>query len=107
MSNPANQVQLVGRVSCEVQEKELPSGDVIATFRLVVPRVRSLKTKTKQSVDVFDCTAWNATTKRSALRLKIDDTVRVEGELRRSFKRAAGAPMSFVGVDISTCSRVR
>lgn len=108
MDNPANQVQLIGRVSCEVQHIELPSGDVIASFRLVVPRVASSrgKRKSKQKVDVFDCTAWSAKAKKAATRLSVDDTVCVEGQLRRSFKRSAGAPMSFVGVDVSACSRV-
>ena len=33
-----NEVHLVGRVSSEPEERELPSGDVVVLFRLVVPR---------------------------------------------------------------------
>ncbi len=108
MNNPANQVQLIDRVSSAVQHMELPSGDVIANFRIVVPRVATSRStrKSKQKVDVFDCTAWSAKAKKAATRLSVDDTVRVEGQLRRSFKRSAGPPMSFVSVDVSTCSRV-
>jgi len=106
MTNPSNRVQLTGRVSSTVGERELPSGDRIASFRIVVPRAARARKHTKQTVDVFDCTAWSVKTRRAVARLNVDDTVHVEGELRRSFRRSDGAPTSFVGVDVQVCSRL-
>ena len=33
-----NEVHLAGRVGSEPEERELPSGDLVVTLRLVVPR---------------------------------------------------------------------
>ena len=106
MTNPDNQVHLTGRVSSAVEERELPSGDRIASFRIVVPRAAKTRKHTKQTVDVFDCTAWTAKSRRTVSRLNVDDTVHVEGELRRSFRRSDGPPTSFIGIDIGVCSRL-
>jgi hypothetical protein len=38
---PTNSVVLVGRVTTAGEQRQLPSGDLIATFRLSVPRRRT------------------------------------------------------------------
>lgn len=111
MTNPANHVKLTGRVSSAPKERELPSGDLILAFRIVVPRTAKRvgakrRAKTKQSVDVFDCTAWSVRSRRTAARFGVDDQVTVTGELRRSFRSSGTRTTSFVGIDIDTCSRV-
>lgn len=83
-----NTVSLVGRVSGEVVERELPSGDRLATFRLVVPREESPEGRAR--VDTIDVACWSGRTRRVAGRLGEGTVVAVEGALRRRFF-AAGA----------------
>ena len=84
-----NDVVLTGRVSATPEERELPSGDHLVTFRVIVDRPPE-RGSTKRAVDVIDVACWSARVRRSALRLSAGDAVRVEGSLRRRFF-AAGA----------------
>ena len=91
-----NEVVLVGRVAAPALERELPSGDVIATWRLVVDRPPARRAvqegQRPPTVDTLDCVGWTAAVKRGAHRLGAGDVVAVEGALRRRFWRAgAGA----------------
>ena len=81
-----NEVCLVGRVSGAVEHRELPSGDELVSFRVVVRRKprRDQRTKTP-GVDTIDIACWTARTRASADRLDDGSRVRVEGALRRRF----------------------
>lgn len=97
-----NTVVLVGRVSAAPEVRELPSGDALVTFRLVVPRpgrgrdagATKRAATERTTVDVIDVACWTARTRRSALRLEAGAQARVEGSLRRRFFRAGGATAS-------------
>lgn len=78
-----NAVSLVGRVSGEVEERELPSGDRLSTFRLVVPRPDSVEGRAR--VDTIDVACWSGRTRRVAGRVEEGSVVAVEGALRRRF----------------------
>ena len=78
-----NSVHLLGRVSSPAVSKQMPSGDIVVEFRLVVDR-RS-KRAVKREVDTLDITAWLARPQKRALSLKINDWVDVEGSIRRRF----------------------
>jgi single-strand DNA-binding protein len=74
-----NDVVLRGRVSQEAKEKELPSGDKVVEFRLIV-------TRDKQSgVDTLDIASWSAKSRRTALSLTPDEWVEVSGSIHRRF----------------------
>ena len=74
-----NDVVLRGRVSLEAVEKELPSGDKVVEFRLIV-------TREKQSgVDTLDIASWSAKSRRTALSLTPDEWVEVSGSIHRRF----------------------
>ena len=74
-----NDVVLRGRVSQEAIEKELPSGDKVVEFRLIV-------TRDKQSgVDTLDFASWSAKSRRTALSLTPDEWVEVSGSIHRRF----------------------
>ena len=74
-----NDVVLRGRVSQEAVEKELPSGDKVVEFRLIV-------TREKQSgVDTLDIASWSAKSRRTALSLAPDEWVEVSGSIHRRF----------------------
>ena len=74
-----NDVLLRGRVSAQAVEKELPSGDKVVEFRLIV-------TREKQSgVDTLDIASWSAKSRRTALTLTPDEWVEVSGSIHRRF----------------------
>lgn len=91
-----NEVHLEGRVTTAPRERELPSGDVISTFRMSVPRGRTpLNRPTPKGTDWVDCVVASARCRRSVARWAVGDEVEVHGVLRRRFFRtaaAAGAP---------------
>lgn len=92
-----NEVRLTGRVSGTPQEKVLPSGDRLWTFRVVVSR--SEPRAGRQRVDALECVAWQPRVQRSVAAWAEGDTVAVEGSMRRRFYRAGGATVSRVEVE--------
>jgi single-strand DNA-binding protein len=101
----ANSVLLVGHVSGEPIRRQLPSGDQLVSFRVVVPRSAAARRRTRQSVDTVECSAWSATSRRTAVRLAVGDLVTVSGELRRTFRRGRGGVRSWVTVDVDRIER--
>ena len=83
---PINEVRLVGRVTSLAVEKELPSGDKVVEFRVVIGREKSRNGK--KEVDSLDIAVWSAKARRAALAVKIDTWVEVKGSVRRRFWRA-------------------
>ena len=102
-----NEVRLVGRVSAEAQERELPSGDTVASLRLVVPRPPRARASPGRGsgVDTIDVSCWTARTRRTARGLTAGDVVVVEGALRRRFFRAGAAAASRYEVEAATLRR--
>lgn len=105
-----NEVVLVGRVAAEPEERALPSGDVIVTWRLVVDRPPGLRTPPPgvraSTVDTLDCVAWADEPKRSALALAPGDVARLEGALRRRFWRSGAGAASRCEVEVSGLRRL-
>ena len=101
----ANSVQLVGQISGDPVERELPSGDHVVSFRVVVPRSVAARRRTRQPVDTVECSAWSARLRRAAIRLAAGDNVAVSGELRRTFRRSGAGVTSWVTVDVDRIDR--
>lgn len=102
----ANIVRLQGRVAAPAQERVLPSGDAVASFRVIVPRAGAARRRSKQKVDTIECSAWTARLRRAAAKLQAGDEVAISGQLRRSFRRNGPSTASFVSVDIEHCERL-
>lgn len=102
----SNDVRLLGRLAAPSEARELPSGDVIVTFRIVVER-EAPTTPRGQRVDTIDCTAWRADVRRTVSRWRAGDVVDVTGALRRRFWRGAGGPASRCEVEVLRAKRVR
>jgi len=100
-----NSVQLVGHVSGGPVERQLPSGDHVVSFRVVVPRGPAARRRTRQPVDTIECSAWSAKVRRTAARLDVGDQVSVRGELRRTFRRNGTGVGSWVTVDVDMIER--
>jgi single-strand DNA-binding protein len=105
-----NEVALVGRVSAPAEERTLPSGDVLLTWRLVVDRPPSRRTAPEGAravtVDTIDCVAWTTGLRRTAGGFEAGDVVRVEGALRRRFWRGGGGPASRYEVEVASTKRL-
>ena len=105
-----NEVTLVGRVSAAAEERELPSGDVLVSWRLIVDRPPQRRAAPAGGravvVDTVDCVAFTAAVRRTAHALAAGDVVRVEGALRRRFWRAGGGPSSRTEVEVAAVRRL-
>ena len=101
-----NEVRLVGRLSQAPEERVLPSGDALWTFRVVVGRTEAAA-RSRQSVDALECVAWSGRARRSVSSWSVDDVVEVSGALRRRFFRAGGAVASRVEVEMASGRVIR
>lgn len=104
-----NEVVLVGRVSGTPQERELPSGDALVSWRVVVDRPaprRSTPSRRSPTIDTIDCVAWSAALRRTARALADGDVVAVDGALRRRFWRAGAGAASRTEVEVVALRRL-
>jgi single-strand DNA-binding protein len=102
----SNEVHLVGRLAAAPVSRELPSGDLVVTFRLVVAREPAPRTTTRSAtVDTIDCAAWTKAAQRSVRAWEPGDIVDVRGALRRRFWRSAHGPSSRSEVEVSKARR--
>ncbi len=99
-----NEVLVVGRVSSPGVERQLPSGDKVVEFRLVVDRRTSAGKK--REVDSLDIAAWSSTARRRALSLKTDQWVEINGAVRRRFWQAPSGLASRWQVEAHQIARI-
>jgi single-strand DNA-binding protein len=95
-----NDVLLRGRVSSLAVEKELPSGDKVMEFRIVIAR------SDEEGFDTIDISAWSSKLRRTAASLKNDQWVEVSGCIKRRFWRGATGLASRWQIDASEISRL-
>jgi single-strand DNA-binding protein len=98
-----NHVHLVGRLGTQVQERELPSGDALVAFHVVVPRVRP---KTVTKVDALPCHVTSAALIRKIRGIQPGEVLEVEGALRRRFWRSSTGLGSAVEVHVTSIRAV-
>jgi len=94
-----NTVQLRGRWTAAAQ-RELPSGDLLVTARIVVPRPGG-------GVDTVDCAVWPAGLRKRVLAWPDGCQAEVTGSLRRRFWRTPGGPASRYEVEVAATRRLR
>ncbi len=99
----ANEVRLVGRLSAAAEERVLPSGDVLSSFRVIVDRPAGHRVR----VDAVDCVAWAARPRRSAMSWRPGDVIEVNGALRRRFFRRGAGVQSMVEVEVRSGRIIR
>jgi len=107
-STSRNEVLLVGRLAAPPAERELPSGDVLVTFRVVVdrPPARRGEPERRASVDALDCVAWTAGLRKAAGGWQSGDVLELEGSLRRRFWRAPSGLGSRYEVEVTRARRL-
>ena len=105
-----NEVALVGRMAAVPQERTLPSGDRLLSWRLVVDRPPPRKPPPEgvrlPTIDTLDCVAFVSSVRRVAGGFAAGDIVQVEGALRRRFWRAGAAAASRCEVEVAAVKRL-
>jgi single-strand DNA-binding protein len=103
-----SEVVVVGRLGARVDTRELPSGDEVTVFTVVVDRPRRERgTIRGASVDSIACQSFRVAVTRSLGRLSVGDRIRVEGTLHRRFWRSGAGLGSAMEVDVRRIRRVR
>ena len=101
-----NLVRLVGRLSQDPQQRTLPSGDELWTFRVVVPRTGP-PVQARATVDALDCTAWSGRCRRTVSSWRAGDLVEVSGAVRRRFFNTGSGVVSRVEVEVAAAKLIR
>ena len=114
----ANEVFLIGRLAADPVRRELPSGDPLVSFRLIVDRQPPARRAARSSrvpgtpgarvptVDTLDCAAWRKDVQRSLTRAEPGDVLEVHGALRRRFWRTGAGAASRSEVEVVRMRRV-
>jgi len=95
-----NDVLLRGRVSREAVERELPSGDKVVEFRLIVTRDK------QPGVDTLYIGSCSSKSRRTALSLTPDEWVEISGSIHRRFWSGPGGLSSRWQVEAVEISRI-
>lgn len=104
-----NEVVLAGRLAATAEERTLPSGTVLVTFRVIVdrpPAPRPVSAPRAPAVDTIDCMAGTGPVRRAALGWLPGDVVEVSGALRRRFWRAGTGAASRTEVEVTKARRL-
>lgn len=101
-----NEVRLIGRLSLAAEEKELPSGDQLTAFRVVVNRPRDKRRGSRVQFDALECHTWVARVRRAAMTWQVGDVIEVNGSLRRRFFKTGGRLQSMTEVEVLSARRV-
>ena len=95
-----NDVMLRGRVSSPAVEKELPSGDKVVEFRVIISRAGL------EGVDTLDVGAWSYKSRRIALTLKAHEWIEISGSVHRRFWQSPGGVASRWQVEAAEIVRI-
>ena len=104
-----NEVRLVGRVGADPEEKVLPSGDPLWTFRITVgrPAAKRPGPGAAQRSDSLDCAVWSSRPRRAVSTWAKGDLVEVSGSVRKRFFQAGGVTASRVEIEVSRARIIR
>jgi len=95
-----NDLLLRGRVSAPATTKELPSGDKVVEFRLIITRDK------REGVDTLDIAAWSAKMRKKALSLSANEWIEVSGSVHRRFWQGPGGLASRWQIEASEIIRL-
>jgi len=100
-STASCEVRLVGRLGSRVDDRDLPSGDAVVTFTVIVDRARRARAaRPGPRVDAIPCQAFVAQVRRRVVDLEPGTWVEAEGTLRRRFWRSGAGLASAMDVEV-------
>ena len=102
-SRPDNEVFLRGRLAASPTFRDLPSGDVLAVFRITVTRPAGDRAR----VDSIECTTVRVRPHRTLAKAGPGDELELVGSLHRRFWRSPAGAASRYSVDADTVRAVR
>lgn len=105
MTDTTSTVHLVGRLGNRMEIRELPSGDEILTFNLVVDRPKGHPGTVR--VDTIPCQTLKPVVKRRLESLEAGEVIEAEGRLVRRFWRSGTGLASAMEVEVETLRRLR
>lgn len=80
-----NQVNLIGRLTKDVELKQIPSGKAVGEFSLAINRSwKSADGQENRSTDFFDCNAWGKTAENLAKYCKKGSPIFLTGRLQQN-----------------------
>ena len=103
-SDHRNEVFVTGRLSTYVDERVLPSGDEIVSWRLIVDRPADGE---RCGIDAIECVAFATRVRRAAVKWQPGEVIEVEGALRRRFWRNSSGTASRFEVEVTRAVRRR
>jgi single-strand DNA-binding protein len=89
-----------GRVSASATDRELPSGEHVVEFRLIITR------EGREGVDTLDIASWTPKLRRSSLSLKAGEWVEVAGAVRRRFWQGPAGLASRWQIEAESITRI-
>jgi single-strand DNA-binding protein len=98
-----NEVFLRGRLAATPAFRDLPSGDVLAVFRVTVTRPASDRAR----VDSIECTTVRARPHRTLAKADPGDELELVGSLHRRFWRTPTGPASRYAVEVESIRLVK
>lgn len=98
-----NEVWLVGRLAGKAKEREMPSGMMLVSFRVVVRRDNAGH---GPNFDALECIAWEGRVQRVIRDWLAGDLVEVRGALRRRFWRAVTGSASRCEIEVGVARRL-
>jgi single-strand DNA-binding protein len=99
-----NEVRLAGRLARQVDERTLPSGDVITTFAIIVDRPQR---RGSARVDTIACVTSRRSVATAAGQWPAGQWVEAEGALRRRFWRSGAGLGSATEVEVHRMRKLR
>jgi single-strand DNA-binding protein len=102
-----NEVYIVGRLSKPPAERELPSGDVLLQWNVVVERDPAARAGSRVRHDTVECSTLRAGIRRTVSTWSPGDVVQVEGVLRHRYWQGPGGLGSKYEVEALTVKRLR
>lgn len=105
-----NEVWLVGRLADTPTRRELPSGDTLVSWRLIVDRIAAEKAGKSRGggrFDTLDCASFRAAIRRTTEGWRKGDIIELRGSLRRRFWRRASIVASRYEVEVFDVRRLR
>lgn len=100
-----NEVALVGRLAAPPLERNLPSGDVLVTWRLIVDRPPRAARR-GAAVDAIECASSRGDIRRRSNAWRAGDLLEVTGALRRRFWRSPAGPASRCEVEVERARKM-
>ncbi|MDP2288460.1 MAG: single-stranded DNA-binding protein [Actinomycetota bacterium] len=101
-----NEVHLVGRLGQQVTTRNMPSGDEITNFTVIVARAGRLREGSPR-VDSLACQTTRAQIRRKVQTWSAGTWVEVHGCLRRRFWQGGGGLGSATEVEVRALTRMR